>query len=70
MMDLSTNLPVKIDVFVIKDVSSALFESEIDSGVGYSYPDDFDMDDLSPASYDTLVNRIKDDETTALDFNR
>lgn len=60
-MDLASNLPVKIDVFEIKDVTPALTEADIQSGVGFSYPGDFGMADLSPSSYAEFVQRIETD---------
>jgi len=69
-MDLATNLPVQIDVFTIKDVSSALNETMIESGFSYSYPKDFGMEDLSPSSYDKLTQRISLNETAAVDYNQ
>jgi hypothetical protein len=68
-MDLSTNLPVRIDVFTISDVSSALDDGMLQSSISYSYPKDFGMEDLSPASYDKFVQEILEDEPTAVDFN-
>jgi hypothetical protein len=68
-MDMSTNLPVKIDVFEVRDVTNALYADEISIKLKYSYPDSFKMDDLSPTSYDKLANRILLDEDAALNLN-
>lgn len=68
-MDLATNLPVKIDVFEVKDITNVLTKDDIKIEIKYSYPDSFKMDDLSPASYDRLANSILQKEYEAVNFN-
>ena len=57
-MDMSTNMPVQIDVFEVQDVTTAQSAGDIKITIKYSYPDSFKMDDLSPGSYDKLAGRI------------
>ena len=68
-MDVTTNLPVKIDVFEIKDVTSNKLAQEIKSNLKFTYPDSFNMTDLSPSSYNEFVNRMQASEKLTLDFN-
>lgn len=70
-MDVHTNLPVKIDVFECKDLTTVKDETGIAFTLKYSYPDSFSdhMIDLSPSSYDTFLQHLLVNEQFALDFN-
>lgn len=68
-MDKLTNLPVKIDVYEVEDVTSALGESDIKLSKAYSYPDSFGMLDLSPSSYNNFNTNLLNNESVAVNFN-
>ena len=68
-VDRVTNLPVKINVFELQDLSLVKKESEIVSLLKYTYPDSFGMRDLSPTSYAEFAERILNDEEEALNYN-
>jgi hypothetical protein len=63
-------LPVKIDVFEASDTTKIKSVSDIVFDLKYTYPDSFNMTDLSPSSYDEFLQRLLNDETVALDFNK
>ena len=69
-MDVNTNLPVKIDVFEASDVTSIKSASALTFELKYTYPDSFNMTDLSPSSYDEFLQRLLNNEAVALDFNQ
>lgn len=69
-MDVNTNLPVKIDVFEANDLTSIKSVSDITFNLKYTYPDSFNMTDLSPSSYDKFLQLLLSDEAVALDFNK
>ena len=61
------NVPVKIDTWKLRtsQFSKVSAADELTVTKSHTYPDDFGMEDLSPAEYMNLAERIRKSESTA-----
>jgi len=68
--DKASNLPIKIDTYVIFSGNLNFKTKIVDVELikTHSHPDYFGMADLSPASYEKLINQIKVDPDVAVKY--
>ena len=64
------NVPVKIDTWKLhtSQFSQVSGTDELTVTKSHTYPDDFDMADLSPAEYQNLAERIRTSESLAVKY--
>lgn len=67
-MDRNTNLPYQIDTFYVSDVSKISKEDDIQFKLSHNHPLDptfFGINDLSPSSYASYVEKLRDEDSSA-----
>ena len=68
--DMISNYPIEISTYAVDSGSLGFntVSSDLKVKRRHSYPSDFDMEDLSPASYAQLATNVKEDEATAVKY--